>query len=142
MAKNIDLNGIEKELKAFRKGEVCKTQTINDIVKKAKIKVLISYGGNLKDNTTRKWIESHSDSYNDSCYRVQLLVYEGSPAKGYVIINYGVGFVTCFDASGKQLYTWKINRPECDPCIIPTIEELTKEPTWEEVSKIAYRGVK
>ncbi|KAA0243658.1 MAG: hypothetical protein DYG83_13270 [Candidatus Brocadia sp. AMX2] len=52
-------------------------------------------------NPDRKWLESSLDSYNDESYRVSLLVLEGSPAKGYIIANYGTRQVIAFDDDGK-----------------------------------------
>ena len=32
--------------------------------------------------TKRKWLTAELNSYNDSAYRIQIFVLEGSPAKG------------------------------------------------------------
>jgi hypothetical protein len=38
---------------------------------------------------------------------VAIIVREGSPAKGYIVVNYGVGTVAAFDVQDELLYRWK-----------------------------------
>ncbi|GAN34101.1 MAG: hypothetical protein DYG83_03405 [Candidatus Brocadia sp. AMX2] len=56
----------------------------------------------------RKWLETSLDSYGDKSYRVSLFVLEGSPAKGYIIANYGMGRVTAFGCDGTRLKTYRL----------------------------------
>jgi hypothetical protein len=53
--------------------------------------------------TERKWLEVHVDSYENTNYKIQLSVLEGSPAKGYVVADYGREIVQAFDPWGKRL---------------------------------------
>ena len=57
------------------------------LVEKCKQTVILAYEG--QPTTERKWLEAHADSYKNPQYRIQLLVLEGSPAKGYVVVDYG-----------------------------------------------------
>jgi hypothetical protein len=56
-----------------------------------------------KDSTERKWLEANLDSYESPDHRIRVLVLEGSPAKGYVIVNYGTETVLAFDVFDKKL---------------------------------------
>lgn len=73
--------------------------TIDKLIEKAKNKVIQAY--EHKENTQRKWLTAYVDSYSDKDYRIEILVLEGSPAKGVVLINYGRNFVLAIDAWGK-----------------------------------------
>ena len=80
------------------------------LIEEAKLKVIKSYEG--KDSTRREWLESHCDSYENPKYRLALLVLEGSPAKGAIIINYGRGTVKAFDHFFNLLKTFRTGRHE------------------------------
>jgi hypothetical protein len=57
-----------------------------------------------KEAEDRPWLEVHVDPYK--CYkryRVQLFVLEGTPAKGYVLVDYGRKRVQAFDSDGERL---------------------------------------
>jgi len=46
------------------------------------------YNSDVRD---RKWLEAHVDCYGDKTNRVQIFVFEGSPSKGIVLVEYGMG---------------------------------------------------
>ena len=77
-------------------------------IRKAKEKVVAAY---TKTPIVREWHGVSVDSYEDSHNRITMLVLEGSPPKGMIIINYGHGLVMAFDAWGKKLYTWHSHHP-------------------------------
>ncbi len=72
---------------------------------KAKQKVVEKYEHGK--TTERQWLQASVDSYDNSEYRVELFVLEGSPAKGLVIVNWGARWIKAIDLWGNQLYTWK-----------------------------------
>ena len=77
-------------------------------IKKAKEKVAAVYHNTPEE---RPWLEASIDSYKHRDNRVTMLIFEGSPPKGMIIINYGHGLVMAFDAWGKRLYTWRSYSP-------------------------------
>lgn len=80
-------------------------------ISKAKLRLKIEYCGEDKELAetwdTRKWKEVSVDSYNEPNSRLTLIVCEGSPVKGFVIVNYGTKSVTAYDAKGNQIKTYK-----------------------------------
>ena len=92
-----------------------------DVIEKAKVRIIAKLCGKSRaitpyqkkkykelfdDNKTRKWIECHADSYEENDNRISFIVCEGSPVKGFIIVNYGSHTVTVVDAWGNKLYTW------------------------------------
>jgi len=69
------------------------------LVEQAKEIVMNNFGG----DRTRPWGKMHIDSYDDKSYRIETLVWEGSPIKGYIIINHGTGEIKCFGCNDKML---------------------------------------
>ncbi len=83
---------------------------IDTAISKAKEKLVKAYDPPNKIGTPefeRPWIEAHADSYKSETHRVAIIVREGSPAKGYIVVNYGVGTVAAFDVQDELLYRWK-----------------------------------
>ena len=101
--------------------EVCYMQKIEDLIWKAKIKVERKYEGSM-ERSMRKWIEVYVDSYESHTNRISFWVLEGSPPKGYVIVNYGHGEVLAFDAWNNRLYTYRT-----EPCY-PSLEGSEDKP--------------
>ena len=83
-------------------------ETFEEAIEKAKLSVIKSY--DCKGSVERKWLEANLDSYEEKHSRLKILVREGSPPKGHIIVNYGHQTVTAFDALGKKLYTWRYLR--------------------------------
>lgn len=61
-----------------------------------------------RSESDRRWLEASLDSYDDKSHRVSLIVQEGSPAKGYIIANYGTEQVIAFDYDGTKLKTYRL----------------------------------
>jgi hypothetical protein len=80
--------------------------TMEDLIEMAKLRVIKAY--ERRTETKRRWLTAELDSYDDPAYRIQIFVLEGSPAKGYVIADYGRGVVKAFDAWHKCLYTYRV----------------------------------
>lgn len=79
--------------------------SIEDCIALAKNHVRKSFAGDLDGN--RRWLQAEPPhSYGDEQYRVCLWVLEGSPAKGYVLVDYGTGAVAAIDGgfSRKKVY--------------------------------------
>ena len=79
--------------------------SIEDRIAMAKNHVRKVWAGDLNGN--RRWLEAEPPhSYGDELYRVRLWVLEGSPAKGYVLADYGTGAVVAIDGgfSHKKVY--------------------------------------
>lgn len=74
---------------------------VDELIEEAKQIVIKKY--EHKDTTKRKWLEANLDSYENPNHRIRVLVLEGSPAKGYIIANYGTARVTAFDVYDKKL---------------------------------------
>jgi hypothetical protein len=85
--------------------EVIATKEFEELIelcKQAVIKAYVRYEGECAKD--RPWLEAHVDPYG-SCerHRVQLFVLEGTPAKGYVLADYGRKRVQAFDSDGKKV---------------------------------------
>jgi hypothetical protein len=79
---------------------------LEDLIEKAKLRVLRAYDHNIPP-MQRKWlIASPPDSYQCSDYRTTLMVLEGSPCKGYLIVDYYKSMIIGIDAWGKKILTW------------------------------------
>ena len=64
----------------------------------------------------RRWLTASTiDSYNDPNYRIELFVLEGSPAKGYVVADWGNRTlrIQCFDLSKLYRSFSYGSRPPC-----------------------------
>ena len=78
---------------------------MEDAIELAKNKVIKAYdrpGACVE----REWIVANADSYREVRQRVAVLVREGSPAKGYVIANYGKHTVMAFSLHDELLFKW------------------------------------
>jgi hypothetical protein len=99
--------GIRKKQRWMKvESEEGKERLLKEAVEKAKARVIEAY--EHCDHTERQWLHTFLDSYQTSDYRVELHVLEGSPCKGFVVVNRGRGEVIAFDCRDKRLYTWKI----------------------------------
>lgn len=58
------------------------------------------------DGSERKWLETEVVPYGSPSEKVRFLVLEGSPARGYIIANYGMEKVTAFGCDGTRLKTY------------------------------------
>ncbi len=54
----------------------------------------------IEQDHGRKWKKVHFDSYKDNSYRVELIVFQGSPHKGFMVVDYPREIVTVFDING------------------------------------------
>jgi len=79
-----------------------KQQTLDELIQKAKEKIEQNYG----KQPGRKWLDAHADSYGNPTYRIQILVWEGSNAKGYIVINHGTGRIRAYGVNDKLLWTY------------------------------------
>lgn len=70
-------------------------------MEKAKRKVMSCYGCTDYYTNDRRWKQVYVDSYNIPDYRIALIVWTGSPAKGYIVINYGRGVIRAFGVDDK-----------------------------------------
>lgn len=75
---------------------------MEEIIKRAKIKVIDAYDG--VDN--RKWLTASLDSYETKDYRIEVFVREGSPQKGFIVANHGTGTVLAFNAWNDLIFKW------------------------------------
>ncbi len=75
--------------------------SFDEQIELAKIAVASAHAG--KRLCERRWLSSCVDSYGCGSYRVVLYVLEGSPAKGYVIANYGTHQIFAFDGRGRRI---------------------------------------
>ena len=78
-------------------------EIMNLLIDKAKKKVIKAYEG--REYSDRAWLETHVDSYKEDRHRIQLIVLEGSPVKGYVIVNYGRGLVRAYSCHDKCIFS-------------------------------------
>ena len=79
------------------------------LIEKAKIRVENKYEGHILkgERSKRNWLKTHVDSYEGKSNRVTFLVLEGSPPKGYVIINPGHGLILALDCQLNKLHTYR-----------------------------------
>jgi len=73
---------------------------LTTLIERAKEKVMRSYGHSVG----RRWLNTYCDSYEDSSYRVEIFVLEGSPVKGVVLVDHGRNVVMGFDVGGKRVF--------------------------------------
>ena len=59
------------------------------------------------DGNKREWLDANVDSYNAPRNRIQLLVLQGSPPRGRVIVNYSAGIIQGFDGGGRKVFNRK-----------------------------------
>lgn len=52
----------------------------------------------------RLWLEAHIISENDPNTRLTLLVYEGNPPRGWVLVNRARNFAQAFNSQGKKIW--------------------------------------
>ena len=79
---------------------------INELIEKAKLKVFSTCPH--PDDNERPWLEADIDSYSSKSTRIKLLVLEGSPPRGIIIVNYPLGTVTAINMYNQRLHTWKL----------------------------------
>lgn len=91
---------MKTEIKKSKSGIICSLEQALEKVKNYKPKSRLK-----REN--RKWLEAgHADSYDNERYRVEFLVEEGSPAKGFITVihsDYGFGIVLRYDNLGRKL---------------------------------------
>ena len=101
---------------------------VDDFVDEAKRIVIADFEGGT--HTKRKWLEADLDSYSNAQYRIKILVLEGSPPKGMIIINYSRHYVQAFDCIGILLKQFDHRSGVFEE---PT--ESEEEPGYEEESE-------
>jgi len=79
-----------------------KQYTLKELIDKAKEKIEQNYG----EQPDRRWLEAHADSYENPNYRIQIFVWEGSNAKGYLVINHGTGRIRAYGVNDNLLWTY------------------------------------
>jgi hypothetical protein len=80
--------------------------TMRELIEKAKDCVVKNYD-NRPRPFIRPWLEaSPPDSYGDPSYRMSLCVFEGSPAKGWVVVNHSLRQAWAFDGWGNKIGTF------------------------------------
>ena len=89
-----------------------KEEELEKLIEKAKEKVEKDYDphGLCK----RQWLEATPpNSYRSKEYKVTVFVLEGSPPKGYIIVDYCYGIVKAFTVRLQPLYTYKVENKGC-----------------------------
>ena len=80
-----------------------KCKTMEELIEKAKHWVASVCG------LQRKWLEAEPKwSYNSSEYLVRLCVLEGSPPRGYLIVDYASKTIKAFYGSFERTKTFKL----------------------------------
>lgn len=82
-------------------------QIMEKVIERAKEAVELAYESR---HSQRDWLDTFLDSYNSKTWRVRVLVLEGSPAKGYIVANYGTGSVQAYDGVDKQIATYSAEK--------------------------------
>ena len=75
---------------------------VQEAVNRARAAVERRYG----EDPRRAWQTAWVDSYAQPDYRIELHVWAGSPAKGWVIVNHGTQVVIAYDGSGRRIKAW------------------------------------
>jgi hypothetical protein len=76
-------------------------RTIEEQVERAKLAVVRRLEG--KGTTERRWLKSAIVPYSDHNNQLLVLALEGTPVRGYIIVNFGNGKVSGYDAWGTKL---------------------------------------
>lgn len=102
-----------KDLKPYQIKEIKEQEFIEQLIEEAKFKVIKHRG--IKDcinkeiNYKRRWLHTELTSYHDKQYDIELFALEGSPIKGYVIVNRVCRYIIAYDLFGKILKKWNID---------------------------------
>lgn len=70
-------------------------------VERAKERVVVAYERTI--STQRRWLIAHLDSYDSFSNRLTLYALEGSPCKGWVVVNHALDLIQAFDCRGKPI---------------------------------------
>ena len=82
-----------------------KRMTIQEAIASARASVVRNYN-TRPGMPEREWLVAGCNSYENKNNRVELHVWNGSPAKGWVIANYGTGQVWAYSLDGRCLHRW------------------------------------
>jgi hypothetical protein len=74
--------------------------TREEAILRAREAVRQRYGG----AGDRQWLVAVLDSYDDPCNRIEFHVLEGSPPKGWVVVDQGTAIA--YDQSGRRIKAW------------------------------------
>ena len=92
----------ENAAKAFR-------ERMRERIEEAKREVVLAYYGDIyKDivfaKKERKWTVI---SYDDGSGLFEIHILEGTPLKGFVIANYGLGVVTAYKSDQREIFRYE-----------------------------------
>lgn len=91
--------------------EASRERRMKETIEKAKMAVVKKY--EHMETTKRKWLEASApDSYSNPEYRMTLLVLEGSPPKGFVVVNHPRRKAIAFDAFCNRIRTYTADHNE------------------------------
>jgi hypothetical protein len=76
-------------------------QIMEKLINQTIVKVEKNY--DVPNSIKRNWLKTNLDSYEDSRFRIELHVREGSPCKGYILIDRRNGIVRGYNIDGKQI---------------------------------------
>ena len=78
-------------------------------IDQAKESVIKSYG---HKDYSRPWVVARArhEGWEDGSQDMELHMWEGSPAKGWVVVNYGSGTATAFGVNGRKIHTYGVMR--------------------------------
>lgn len=78
---------------------------IRATIEKAK-KFIVSR--NSEDFSKREWLSVSVDSYGSKSNRIEFLVLEGSPPRGYIVVNRNTATVKAYDSRDRVVKTFKL----------------------------------
>lgn len=81
------------------------------LIERAKKMIMAKTGYGVNEDAGRRWVRARAkhDGWLDGSEDVELIMFEGSPAKGYIIVNYGTRNVRAFGQRDKPLYKWNLD---------------------------------
>jgi hypothetical protein len=82
---------------------------ILNLIEHAKHRVEQEFGGVKRD-----WLEAEPrHSYSSGGYKVKVFVLEGSPPKGYILVDFCWGIVKAFGVRMRLLHTYTVKDSLC-----------------------------
>ena len=82
-----------------------------ELIEKAKKWIMrkTKYGG--VDDISRPWrrVRAKHTGWTDGSQDIELIMFEGSPAKGYIIMNYGTRNVRVFGIHDENFKKWNLD---------------------------------
>jgi len=85
-------------------------QEFEEVIENAKRLIMNKTKYGQGEDANRPWrrVRAKHESWLDGSMDIELIMFEGSPAKGYILVNYGTKNIIAFGPHDKQLHKWNL----------------------------------